>query len=75
MPKVKKIDCYRTNLCIDCDDESCLNRGHKEGDCPLQMCKNKRQKECNSCHYIDDHIEELKENRKPYSVNANKLMR
>ena len=53
-------ECYRNNLCVDCDSETCYGAGKKESDCPLYHCPFPGL-DCESeCSFIDGFIEEMR---------------
>lgn len=58
-----KIDeCTRQNLCVDCDDESCIRHGDPEQDCPKYHCDMPEplKHDCENCNFLKRYQEEMR---------------
>lgn len=54
--------CTRQNLCVDCDDESCLRHGYPIQDCPKYHCDRPEphKQECETCSFLKEYQEEMR---------------
>lgn len=54
--------CKRQILCIDCDDEKCLNHGELIVDCPKYKCDRPKphKEECETCEFLKKYQEEMR---------------
>ena len=55
-------ECHRNNMCVDCDDTSCLHAGQAIADCPFYMCNREPDhfEDCETCEFIKDIRDVLK---------------
>ena len=53
--------CKRKNLCFDCDDEKCYNRGQAMADCVQRDCVHTPRFDCENCDYIKNYRKEMRE--------------
>jgi hypothetical protein len=61
MNEVKISECYRKNLCVDCDNTECLHCGDTMADCPKYGCDNNKQDDCEHCDFIKQYQTEMRE--------------
>lgn len=53
--------CKRKNLCFDCDDEACYNRGQAMADCTQRDCYTTPRFDCDHCDYIKQYQVKMRE--------------
>ncbi len=68
---LKVDECTRNNLCVDCDDQSCIRHGDPIQDCPKYFCDRPEplKYDCDNCSFLKEYQKEM---RKHYDKHIGK---
>ena len=56
-------ECYRKNLCVDCDDTACFLQGELIADCPKYHCDRPKEQyeDCETCAFLKRYQRDMRE--------------
>lgn len=57
----KPHECYHDNLCVDCDDNTCYNKGKAMADCPKRECDSEITYDCDNCNFMRKYQEQMRQ--------------
>ena len=63
MPGITIQECFRMNLCVDCDNTKCGHCGQLIADCPKYRCDRPKEafEDCESCAFLKDFQNKMRE--------------
>lgn len=72
MPGITIQECFRNNLCIDCDNTKCGHCGQLIADCPKYRCDRPKEnfEDCETCAFLKDFQKKMREYFKKARLHA-----